>query len=627
MSSAVIDKDIDDTFKLPDYFQNTDIPQWSLIDFLQWRSKSAEFLDHDSEHSAFKNFLITICKKDKDNTRGQRAQVLLNDWQVAELLLQHTGVIAELPQCWVAELVAASKCSAEVRTFWSNRKSLNLQRDLQHVEFQKQLMLSHIEAEDLNYVLDRSRELNVHSTAIGNRRHELITAGDLNRNKQQAIDFSIEAGDNPFLIGRNGEGHQQLPAQNITPLMNKSVHSSKKRKEQEPEDDANDEEESPTRQQEVVTSKEYFDELTDKVELEYFFEEEETVQQRSRSETLVAVVWGSYSIGNVDIIKQFHSVREKLPKKTPELHPPYWGILDLTGQHKATKDKFVTIWKNIVDDFQRDVDWTMAEPNQADLNLFDNGKDINNQQAAPLLNAQLTIMRSHLEHLNLPISEGEHTVLFVAPVFNISLDPLREKFRKRWLEQQLFASQERRIDGQDPDERARIGQKTDLIIDFPVGPALEGFICEVSGGLPAGCPKKIWTDKLKIMVGMRDMINRIMKTYPGLPTEYYMKIVVFGCQVVGWQLRLYAMDLRAPGIYRFGLIDKAELPATAQELPAYEDVHIMLRSLEVRLSRLMDLCITLKIEHARLRRRRNYALQEDTLTFSNSTPKIKKTKT
>ena len=34
----------------------------------------------------------------------------------------------------------------------------------------------------------------------------------------------------------------------------------------------------------------------------------------------------------------------------------------------------MTIWKNIVDDFQRDVDWTMAEPNQADLNLFDNGK-------------------------------------------------------------------------------------------------------------------------------------------------------------------------------------------------------------------------------------------------------------
>ena len=79
------------------------------------------------------------------------------------------------------------------------------------------------------------------------------------------------------------------------------------------------EQESSTPQQEVVTSKEYFDELTDKVELEYFSEEEETVQQKSRSETPATVIWGSYSIGDVDVIKQFHSLREKLPKNTPEL--------------------------------------------------------------------------------------------------------------------------------------------------------------------------------------------------------------------------------------------------------------------------------------------------------------------
>src|SRR5947209_1025098 len=100
-------------------------------------------------------------------------------------------------------------------------------------------------------------------------------------------------------------------------------------------------------------------------------------------------------------------------------------------------------------------------------------------------------------------------------------------------EQQLIASQEGRREEQDPDERARTGQKTDIIIDLPTGPALEGFICESSRGLPAGCPKKIWTDKLKLMVGMRDMINRVMKTFPGLPPTNYMKVIVFGCQVVG----------------------------------------------------------------------------------------------
>ncbi len=170
-------------------------------------------------------------------------------------------------------------------------------------------------------------------------------------------------------------------------------------------------------------------------------------------------------------------------------------------------------------------------------------------------------------------------------------------------EQQLVASQERRRQEQDPnDERARAGQKTDIIIVLPTGPALEGFICEVSGGLPAGCPKKIWTDKLKLMVGMRDMINRVMKTFPGLPPTDYMKVIVFGCQVIGkyilryieisdrrlltffvagLQMNLYAMDVRTSGIYRFGIIDKVSLPASSKELPAYEAVHTMLRSLEV----------------------------------------------
>ncbi|CAB5189734.1 unnamed protein product [Rhizophagus irregularis] len=72
-----------------------------------------------------------------------------------------------------------------------------------------------------------------------------------------------------------------------------------------------------------------------------------------------------------------------------------------------------------------------------------------------------------------------------------SLDPYQDKFRKYWSEQQLTASRERRKEANK--ERARIRQKTDIIIELLTGPAL---ICEVSGGLPAGCPKKIWTDKV-----------------------------------------------------------------------------------------------------------------------------------
>ncbi|POG79619.1 hypothetical protein GLOIN_2v454155 [Rhizophagus irregularis DAOM 181602=DAOM 197198] len=220
-------------------------------------------------------------------------------------------------------------------------------------------------------------------------------------------------------------------------------------------------------------------------------------------------------IDEIDIAKCFSSLRKSLPKTNHEVHPQYWGILDLTGQHKPTKKMLWKKWNYLVDDFRVDVGWKMIGLDQSELDFFDN-------------------MESYLEYLKLPLNEGELMIRFVAPAFNMSLDPNQEKFRKHWSEQQLIASQERRREGQDPNnERARAGQKTDIIIDLPTGPALEGFICEVSGGLPAGCPKKIWTDKLKLMVGMRDMINRIMKTFPGLLSTDYMKVVVFGCQVIG----------------------------------------------------------------------------------------------
>ncbi|CAI2191425.1 16841_t:CDS:2, partial [Funneliformis geosporum] len=302
---------------------------------------------------------------------------------------------------------------------------------------------------------------------------------------------------------------------------------------------------------------EYFDKLVDNVDLSYIGGEEEPAPPPPKSGNSEGKTWDTFMIDGIDLI---------LDGK--------WSILNNPNMI------FLIIWS-----------------------------------------AHLMILKSYIEHLKLPINEGELMICFVAPAFRMSLDPNQEKFQKHWSEQQLVASQERRRQEQDPnDERARAGQKTDIIIVLPTGPALEGFICEVSGGLPAGCPKKIWTDKLKLMVGMRDMINRVMKTFPGLSTTDYMKVVVFGCQVIGLQMNLYAMDVRTSGIYRFGMIDKVSLPASSKELPAYEAVHTMLRSLEHRLNKLTDYCTDLKIKHAKLRRRRDYIYQEDNLAFSNNSP-------
>ncbi|CAG8492558.1 5021_t:CDS:2 [Paraglomus brasilianum] len=322
--------------------------------------------------------------------------------------------------------------------------------------------------------------------------------------------------------------------------------------------DTNDDDHISDNKSTCMKDPDYFNSLMDNVEL--IGREEETMPACLTPTISVINSWNSFKIDDIDVVEFFGSLRDSLPKKSPEVHPQYWGVLDLTGQHKPTKKKFVSKWDELVNDFQLNIAWKMVELDQSEIDFFDNIEDLKAQQKAPILHAHLTILKAYLEHLKLPINERELMIHIVAPAFRMR-------------------------------------------------PVLEGFICEVSGGLPAGCPKKIWIDKLKIMVGMRDMINRIIKTFPGLLPEDYMKIVVFGCQVIGLQMNLYAMDIRTYGIYRFGIIDKIFLPASTP--PAYEPVHVMLRSLEHRLSNLTDYCSELKVKHARLRRKRNNPLKKD----------------
>ncbi|RHZ84764.1 hypothetical protein Glove_75g47 [Diversispora epigaea] len=258
-------------------------------------------------------------------------------------------------------------------------------------------------------------------------------------------------------------------------------------------DDTNDDDHISYNKSIYMKDPEYFDNLVNNVDLSYIGREEEPISA-STSTIPIVTSWDSFIIDDIDILKVFGCLHNSLPKKSPEVHPQYWDILDLMGQHKPTKKRFMNKWDDLVNNFKSDIAWNMVELEQFETNFFDN-----------------------IEHLKLPINEGELMTHFVAPTFRMSIDQNQKK-----CEQQLVASQERHRVDQDPnDDRARIGQKTNLIITLPTGLVLEGFICEVSGGLPAGCPKKIWTDKLKIMVEMRNMINRIIKTFPGLLSEDY----------------------------------------------------------------------------------------------------------
>ncbi|CAG8556583.1 1286_t:CDS:2 [Acaulospora morrowiae] len=131
------------------YFQNTEPSKWSLVDFLTWRSEILRFLDRSKEHSVFKFFLHELTT-DANITKAKRAQELLNNWNEI-------------------------KFSPEVENFWNDNRTQNLLRqELQNVKAQNELKTLQIENEDLSYVLDRSKELNLHASMIGNRRKLML---------------------------------------------------------------------------------------------------------------------------------------------------------------------------------------------------------------------------------------------------------------------------------------------------------------------------------------------------------------------------------------------------------------------------------------------------------------------
>ncbi|PKY46208.1 hypothetical protein RhiirA4_461027 [Rhizophagus irregularis] len=102
--------------------------------------------------------------------------------------------------------------------------------------------------------------------------------------------------------------------------------------------------------------------------------ENDLTPPRPKSEIPVVNSWDSFEIDDIDIIKIFNSLRNSnLPRKNPEVQQSaILGILGLTRQHKLTKNKLITIWSDLLNDFQLDVVWNMIELDRSEIEFFDN---------------------------------------------------------------------------------------------------------------------------------------------------------------------------------------------------------------------------------------------------------------
>ncbi|CAG8553276.1 6562_t:CDS:2 [Scutellospora calospora] len=83
--------------------------------------------------------------------------------------------------------------SLTFKEFWNDRRTQNLQQELQNAKAQNELKTLQVETEDLSYILDRSRELNLHANIIGNKRKsKLEKIQDEQRQTKSGSDISGE---------------------------------------------------------------------------------------------------------------------------------------------------------------------------------------------------------------------------------------------------------------------------------------------------------------------------------------------------------------------------------------------------------------------------------------------------
>ncbi|CAG8748832.1 16374_t:CDS:2, partial [Funneliformis caledonium] len=151
--------------QIPNYFQEVNPHQWSLIDFLEWRSENLILRDRNQEHG--KLFFLVIGTVD-----GPKACPS----PLESIAVTHWCVLLSHPVLNPLEFVADIKCSPEVVKFWNDRNTQNLREKIQHVKAHNELKLFQIESEDLKYALDRSKNLNF--TTIENKRKEALEKSD-----------------------------------------------------------------------------------------------------------------------------------------------------------------------------------------------------------------------------------------------------------------------------------------------------------------------------------------------------------------------------------------------------------------------------------------------------------------
>ncbi|CAG8634277.1 3700_t:CDS:2, partial [Paraglomus occultum] len=313
-------------------------------------------------------------------------------------------------------------------------------------------------------------------------------------------------------------------------------------------------------------------------EVHFDYEAQESVDENEISfgEKITACDDENYpSSDDVDwegVQKRVENYRNSIAVDKRLYNPLYYYVIDHSRQHIPTNNVLDTDFQKISNqaNIAFDVEsWALSEDEGRFVDRLVTSDDVDNVPLQEgndihIKNLVRTLKVNHARNREF-LSETHHAIRNLLPFVDATMDRRGSKlYRVDWGEQTLYASAERRNKMRDPQLSSLVGVKPDCkMVCTTASWRVEIGVGEVSGGLPECCHAKLWHDKVKLALELRDMCvsiqNRLGRIVP-----------VFGWQLQGFHLKVYGMTLHQ-GFFHLKLLHEIDLPSGEDDLYLVED--------------------------------------------------------
>ncbi|EXX68737.1 uncharacterized protein OCT59_006543 [Rhizophagus irregularis] len=391
----------------------------------------------------------------------------------------------------------------------------------------------------------------------------------------------------------------------------------------------------------------YDDEISDVKAMNFSIEESETEEisqpEAVQVESSLFNAWILSTGKNVSQVLE--NYRLTIPKSKAYLYPAFFGILDLSGEDTEVKKLFTdNEWSEMKNDFSKTVEFknikevnnkpegtnnssrgnNTTTSNEAKrrsqeetlYDLFDKIQEVIRKKPDDLItaiekctiegNSKINSIRRliqayayNLERLQTSIPEAMFSNNFTNMITKGILT-YHQKFIYDEGEIQSIASAFITNSTKKPTDRSLIGQKCDFRV------TCDGFEMVIglrSGGLPEACKSKKLSDKIDLMVAMRDVLLHEAIDNNGVECTDFKQLYTIGVHSYGFFYNVYAMDWKSRGLWRLGLLKKTKLPQSNAQLLMIEKLVVTLLRIELTLNHIETIRNDLAVKASRLHRK------------------------